>query len=232
MAGILEIMTPKCLLFRLVFASSLLFLALHSNASPTTPQTHNSLEALNSSFNGIISHCYTPDGADTPGILPVELKSCEDALSILVRTEDFTTRFRFSKNPRAMAISVPVGWQKGTNAKCRIIVSCENDRDTGMFRYADIAQSARRIIQNCVDKPDPFERHPLLKWGGIDGIRGEETFYVAVAKPLRAALEVVEANETLVADGGLVDGALQLRDRSVRGAQKITPKVTTSDLSL
>ncbi len=232
MAGTLETMTPLRFLFRLVFASSLLFLALRSNASPTTPQNHNSLAMLNSSFDEIISHCYTPEGQETRGVLPVDLKHCEDALAILVRTEDFTTRFRFSKNPRAMAISIPIGWQKGTDATCRIIVNCENDRDTGVFRYADIAQSARRIIQNCVNKPDPLERYPLLKWGGIDGIRGEETFYVALARPIRRELEVKVANGTLVADGGLVDGEFELRDRFVRGAQEIKPTVIVSDLSL
>lgn len=193
---------------RLVFASLLPFLALHSNASLTTPKNLDSLVTFNSSSNAILAHCYTPEGAETPGILPVDLESCREALQVLVRTPDFATYFRFSKNPRAMAMKVPAGWQLGADAACRIIVTCQNDRDTAIFRYADVAQGARRILDNCVDKPDPFGRYPLLKWGGVHGIKGGETFYVAVARPIVPGLELEVTNKTVFADGGLVDGGI------------------------
>lgn len=204
----LSAMSPTCFPLRLVFAFFLLFLGLHTDASPTTPSSQNSLVTVNSSFNAIISHCYTPAGRDTPNIQPVELEACKEALAVLVRTPDFTTRFRFSKNPRAMAIKVPIGWQLGTEANCRIIVNCENDRDTAALRYADIARIAKRIMDNCVDKPDPYGRFPMLQWGGVDGITGEDTFYVAVAKPIRPAqpsLEVRVTNKTVSAERKVVD---------------------------
>ena len=93
----------------------------------------------------------------------------------------------------------------GAEAGCRIIVTCQNDRDTAIFRFADVARVARRIIDNCVDKPDPFERFPLLRWGGVAGIQGEDTFYVAVARPISRTLEIEVANTTVVPSGGLID---------------------------
>lgn len=109
-----------------------------------------------------------------------------------------------------MARKIPTGWQLGTQSECRIIVNCENDRDTAVFRYADVAYIARKIIDNCVDKPDPFERYPLLKWGGVHGISGEETFYVAIARPLNPALDGKIANVTVIASGGLGDGVFEV----------------------
>ena len=76
-----------------------------------------------------------------------------------------------------------------------------NDRDTAVFRLADVAQVARRIIDRCVDEPDPHGRYPLLKWGGVSGISAEETFYVAVAKPIRPELGLEGANLTLIETG-------------------------------
>ena len=84
----------------------------------------------------------------------------------------------------------------GVGATCRIVVSCENDKDSAVFRYADVAQIARKIMDNCVEKPDPFGRFPVLKWGGIHGITGEDTFYVAVARPLHSVLSIEGTNET------------------------------------
>ena len=86
----------------------------------------------------------------------------------------------------------------GADATCRIIINCQNDRDTAVFRYADVAQLARMILDNCVDKPDPFGRYPLLKWGGVHGIMGEETFYVAVARPILHGLELEVTNRTVL----------------------------------
>lgn len=197
-------MAPMYFEICLIFVSLLLLLALPSNAS----KDQNSPVTFNSSSNPIIPHCYVPEGQDTPGIISTDLKACKDALAVLIRTPDFTTRFRFSRNPRAMAKIIPTGWQLGTESECRIIVNCQNDRDTAIFRYADVARIAKGIIDNCVDKPDPFGRYPLLKWGGVDGIQGEETFYVAVARPLSAA-EGEAANKTVIASGGLVEGVVE-----------------------
>ena len=95
-----------------------------------------------------------------------------------------------------MAKELPTGWQMEIGATCRIVVNCQNDKDSAVFRYADIAQVARMIIDNCVEKPDPYGRFPMLKWGGIRGILGEETFYVAVARPLSSVLALAETNVT------------------------------------
>ena len=95
-----------------------------------------------------------------------------------------------------MAKRLPIGWQLGTRARCRIVVNCENERDTASFRLADVAQEARNIINNCVDQPDPSGRYALLRWGGVHGLLGEDTFYVAVASPLDHDLEVGVANRT------------------------------------
>ena len=104
-----------------------------------------------------------------------------------------------------MGKKLPIGWQLGQGAGCRIVVSCENDRDTAVFRYADVAQEARKIIDNCVDKPDTHGRYPLLTWGGIHGLRGEETFYVAVASPIQPVLEAGLANWTAPVGGVLIE---------------------------
>ncbi|CAF9930985.1 MAG: hypothetical protein ALECFALPRED_004773 [Alectoria fallacina] len=151
----------------------------------------------------------TPKSQETPGIKSTNLKACKDALAVLVRTPEFTTPFRFSRNPRAMAKVIPAGWQMGDESDCRIIINCQNDHDSAIFRYADIAQIAKRIIENCVDHPDPFGRYPLLKWGGVDGIKEAETFYVGVARPIRPALEVEVGNMTVVASGGLIGGIVE-----------------------
>ena len=194
----------------LALAVHLHLLAPLSNAFPTTQGDQNSLVMVNSSLNAVISHCYTPDSSETPGIQPVNLKACQDALKILVHTPDFTTRFRFSKNPRAMAKEVPMGWQPGSNADCRIVINCYNDHDSAVFRFADVARGAKRIIENCVDKPDPHGRYPSLQWGGVTDINGEETFYVAVARPLQPQLGVELTNETFFAGGGLLDGGIEV----------------------
>lgn len=204
MARALSATAPMCFSFSLAFTSLLLVFALHSNGSPTS-RDQNSLVTFNSTFNEISSHCYTPDGGDTPHVQPVDLKACKDALAVLIHTPDFATRFRFSKNPRAMAKSLPTGWQLGTGAICRIVVNCQNDKDSAVFRYADVAQIARSIIDNCVEKPDPHGRFPLLKWGGIRGITGEETFYVAVARPLRRVPPVEATNVTITPNWGSMD---------------------------
>ena len=205
----LNLMAAICFPLCLIFASFLLLLALPSNASSATSENHNLPVPFNSSLDYIIPHCYTPEGQETPGIKSTNLKACKDALAVLVRTPEFTTPFRFSRNPRAMAKVIPAGWQMGDESDCRIIINCQNDHDSAIFRYADIAQIAKRIIENCVDHPDPFGRYPLLKWGGVDGIKEAETFYVGVARPIRPALEVEVGNMTVVASGGLIGGIVE-----------------------
>ena len=203
-------MARLCLPLHLVFAVSFLIHALHSHAFPTEPANQNSLVMLNSSINAITPHCYTPDSPETPGIEPVDLQSCRNALLVLVRSPHFTTSYRFSRNPRAQARSIPLGWQLGLDADCRIIINCHNDRDTGVFRLADIAQAARKIIDDCVYKPDPDGRLPLFKWGGVRGLVGQETFYVAVAKPIRSLRGVGAANGTVFTGEGLLDGVTEV----------------------
>lgn len=190
---------------------SLLLIAVHSDALPSTPSNQDSLVMSNSSTNAVMAHCYTPDSQDTPGIEPVGLTSCRNALAVLVQTPEFTTRFYFSRNPskisRHLALKLPVGWQLGDDAVCRIVINCLNAEDTAVFRFADVAQGAKRIIENCVDRPDPYGRFPLLNWGGVERIGGEEDFYVAVARPLRAGRTVELVNETVVTSRGPVDEA-------------------------
>ena len=203
-------MARLCFPFHLVLAVLLLVYALQSNAVPTKPGTHSSLVLLNSSINAILPHCYTPDSLDTPGVQPVNLQACKDALHVLVRQPHFAQLYRFSRNPRAQATQIPLGWQLGTEADCRIVVNCMNDHDSAIFRYADVAQVAKQIIDDCVDKPDPHERVPLFKWGGVRGLKDENTFYVAVAKPIRSVLASDGANGTVGTGWGLDDGGIEI----------------------
>ena len=202
-------MARSYLPLHLILASLLTALALQSDASPTASRSDNRLVMFNSSLDMIISHCYTPDGADTPGIQPVETDSCNAALKTLVHTPDYTTPFRFSRNPRTLSKRLPTGWQFGDKARCRIVVNCENDRDSAVFRFADVAPIAKKIMDHCVYKPDTHGRYPILKWGGVDRMEGLETenFYVAVARPLE---NDGMANGTVVAGGEMLDGEIQI----------------------
>ena len=194
-----------------LLAVLLLVHALQSNAVPTQPGNLDSLASFNSSINtNIVAHCYTPETRDTPGIEPVTLTACKDALHVLVRQPNFADRYRFSRNPRAQAIKIPLGWQLGTNAHCRIVVNCINDHDSAIFRFADVAQVAKQIIEDCVDQPDPFQRVPIFKWGGVNRLKDENTFYVAVARPLQSLLGSDGVNGTLVTGLGSVDGGIEV----------------------
>ena len=189
----------------------LLVHALQSNAVPTNPGTHDSLVLLNSSINAeIVHHCYTPDSQQSPGMQPVNLDACKDALHVLVRQPNFADRYRFSRNPRAQAIKIPLGWQLGTHAQCRIVVNCINDHDSAIFRFADIAQVARQIIDECVDKPNPHEGVPVFKWGGVNRLKDESTFYVAVARPVQTVMGSDGVNGTVVTGWGAVDGGIDI----------------------
>ena len=189
----------------------LLVHALQSNAIPSTPPNHHSLVLLNSSINTrIIPHCYIPDREGAPGVQPVNTLACNDALHVLVRQPNFAARYRFSRNPRAQAIKIPIGWQFGPDAECRIVVNCINDQDSAIFRYADIAQVARRIIDDCVDNPDPLGRVPVFKWGGVNTVKDEFTFYVAVARPLPDARGSDAENGTVVTGWGPIDRGTEI----------------------
>ena len=209
MAKALGIMAPSCISLRLVLASLLLLFALHSDAFPATLGNQTSLAMFNTAFNVARPLCYTPDSEETPGIQPVDLNACKDALRVLIHTPEFARPHRFSRNPRTMAKKLPLGWQLGHEADCRIVVSCSNDRDSAVFRFADVAQVARRIIDHCVDRPDPDGRYPLLRWGGVEGILEGQSFYVAVARPIESGLEVEVANKTGSAGWGLDDGGFE-----------------------
>ena len=49
-----------------------------------------------------------------------------------------------------------------------------------------------------------------MQWGGVTDINGEETFYVAVARPLQSQLGVELTNETFIAGGGRFDGGIEV----------------------
>ena len=207
----LDIMAQSRSSLRFVSVLLLLLLPARLNASPAITTDGNSLLSLNSTVTPIASRCYTPEsGGDTPEIPYTNLQACQDALSVLVHTPDFAGRFRFSRNPRAMAKKLPIGWQLGTHARCRIVVNCENDRDTAVFRLADIAHEARNIINTCVDQPDPSGRYALLRWGGVHGLLSENTFYVAVASPAEPELEIEVANRTAPAGLVLIEGGSEV----------------------
>ena len=203
-------MALSSLATHLTFALLLISLALQSNGSLIPSRYQDSLVSFNSSLDMVDTHCYTPDRGDTPGIQPTQLQACKNALHVLVLMPDFTTKARYSRNPRTMGRKLPVGWQLGTHAECRIVLSCENDRDSAMFSYADIAQSAKKIIDSCVDQPDAHGRYPLLRWGGVNGIGDQETFYVAVARPITSTLVGGVVNGTdMLAGGEVVDGIIE-----------------------
>lgn len=153
-------------------------------------------------LNAITPHCFTPD--KDPDIAETNLNDCRDALTILARNPDFTTRYRFSKNPRRGA-KVPRGWMSG---KCIILVSCENDRDAYTFRFADVLVVAKRLVDACVGAEN--EEWGLLRWGGVDDLGDSETFYVSVGKPYlpRTAAGSVIAAELV--NGTLLDQAIEV----------------------
>ena len=197
------ISNAMCIPLRLVVACFSLCFALQSNASPTTPRNQGSLVTVNPSLNAVNTHCYIPD--DNPGLEPAVLESCKGALAILVSTPDFAKRVAFTKNPTVVARLLPLAWQM---AGCRIVFSCLNDDDSAVFRLADVAQTAKRIIDNCIDQPDPSGRFPLLKWGGVALIGRSKTFFANVGKPIRHLLEIGGGNMTEIGGGGLIEGGM------------------------
>ena len=170
-----------------------------THASPAAIGAQPSLPALNASTNEVHLHCFTP------GLHPerplTNVNDCKNALALMVLEPNFITPYRFSKNSRRFdVIPVPKGW---TSGDCIIFVSCENDRDTDVFRLADVAGQARKIIQACVEGQ-------ATPHGGINGVGTVGTFYVSVGKPLnarvsstsrRVAGSTVMGNATLLGPG-------------------------------
>jgi len=114
--------------------------------------------------------CFTQD--THPGIQSTNLTDCHGALRELILQPDFTRSLPFSRHGR-VAIKVPKGWKE---RECTIYVSCGNDYDTDTFTYADVAHTAANIINTCIlDRPD-------TEYGGLAGVGGIGSFYVAVGK--------------------------------------------------
>ena len=57
---------------------------------------------------------------------------------------------------------------------CIVFVSCENDYDADVFRYADVAQKAKKVIDDCVNIDDG------TPWGGVEPVGSIGSFYVSV----------------------------------------------------
>lgn len=131
----------------------------------------------NTTVGDVIPYCF--DQTSHPGIGYTNYADCRRAMTRLIREPRFTTSFRFSKNPRRLdIIKLPKGWGAGN---CVIFVSCENNRDTSVFRYADVAREANRIIDKCIKEvPDRPGEPP---YGGLVQVGDVGTFYVSVGRP-------------------------------------------------
>ena len=150
-------------------------LFLNAQARPSGALDQQLPAALsNGSLNEVIPHCFNQESH--PGIGFTNAADCNRALAGLIRQPGFTTLYRFSKNPRrADVIKVPKGWGAG---ECVIFVSCSNAGDTDVFRYADIAYEARKVIKKCIDEEteEPY--------GGLNEVGLYGSFYVSVGRPV------------------------------------------------
>ena len=143
----------------------------------------------NTSLNEVIPHCFNQ--VSHPGIGFTNAADCNRALEGLIRQPGFTTLYRFSKNPRrADVIKVPKGWGAGA---CVIFVSCSNTRDSDVFRYADVAYEARKVIKKCIS--DEIEE----PYGGLNEVGLYGTFYVSVGRPVapRARQPILEGTASV-----------------------------------
>jgi len=177
------------------------YLIIHALSASIANQPALSLpNPVNGTSNVIIGHCYTP--ASLAGVQETNPRDCREALKVLIRQPAFTTPLRFSKNLRR-GIKVPRGWTAG---QCIIFVSCENDRDAYTFRFADVAQNARRLIDGCVGKPDETGQWGTFKWGGVDKLLDTMTFYVSVGKPVPPSPGVGEGTVmALMGNGTMIE---------------------------
>ena len=171
---------------RFIFAVLLLIHTRMINATPALLNPPPSLTNSNTTTNDLVLHCFTP--GMHPDRRISNLRDCKDALAKLVLEPNFITPYRFSKNKRRLdVIPVPKGWSSGS---CLIFVSCENDHDTDVLRFADVARQARTVIRACVEgKEEPY--------GGINGVGPLGTFYVSVGTPIsRERLTISEEDRS------------------------------------
>lgn len=157
----------------MIFGSLLLLASFAHQA--TSMLINLNLTTATDSSNDLDAHCFTPE--TSPEMTEVSLRSCRAALQVLARNPDFTTPFRFSKNPRR-GIKIPRAW---TSGDCTIIMSCENDRDAYTFRFADVLVVAKWLVDTCVGTQES-EKWGLLRWGGVHILGDSDTFYVSVGK--------------------------------------------------
>ena len=154
-------------------ALSLIPLALSLPSNPHYRISSTTQPPLDASQLSTNPFCFNP--TSHPGIVTTNAVDCDRALGVLVRQPHFATPFKFSKHssPFFDVILLPKGWGSG---ECVIFVSCANKEDTEIFRYADVARIARRVITDCVkDNPVPY--------GGLEEIGSAGTFYVSVGRP-------------------------------------------------
>ena len=145
-------------------------------AGPTVtgsePSLSPSITTSNATDNFLL-HCFTPFAH--PDRKAINATECKKAVRLLVLSPGFTKEYKFSKNKRRFdVISLPRGWQSGD---CLIMLSCENDLDSSVFRLSDVARQANKIMEACVlDGETPY--------GGVVGVSDVTSFYVSIGKPL------------------------------------------------
>ena len=112
-----------------------------------------------------------------------------------MREPGFTTPYIFSRTPRFGVQTLPKRWKSG---ECLIYVSCINDHDVDVFRFADVAHQALKVIEACVDVQEP-----RLPWGGVEALGTVGSFYVSLGGPI----QIVSGNLSDVGVG-MVDKAV------------------------
>lgn len=155
-----------------IIASLLLFCVFNSHALSALEVSNSTIPLLKASTLGaVVPHCFS--AGSHPQIRPTNLEDCKSTLRRLIHQPGFNDLHRFSRNHRR-GIQVPIGWRSGN---CVIFLSCENDYDADDFRYADIARSAKWVIDQCVDLPEG-----KTSWGGVNSTGNPEvgSFYVSI----------------------------------------------------
>ena len=171
-SGIMLPAVETTVLLTAIFLFPILFPNAQARPSGALDQQLPALS--NTSLNEVIPHCFNQ--VSHPGIGFTNAADCNRALEGLIRQPGFTTFYRFSKNPRrADVIKVPKGWGAGA---CVIYVSCSNTMDSDVFRYADVAYEARKVIKKCIREKieEPY--------GGLNEVGLYGTFYVSVGRPV------------------------------------------------
>ena len=145
---------------------------LHTTCSFVLPALNISSAGtplLNASALGVVvPHCF--DGPPKPQMTTVNITDCREVLRRLVIEPGFNEYIYFSRNHRR-GVQVPRGWKA---RDCIVFVSCENDYDKDVFRYADVAQKANAVIDRCVKIGEG------TPWGGVEAIGSIGSFYVSV----------------------------------------------------